>query len=81
MFRFDGERRFIEQPSALTIASFGRSAFFRVSSPVTDSLFHIAGRYAIAGALMLYAVRYLEATVLPVFMKGFLASFAFVYFL
>jgi len=30
---------------------------------------------------MLYAFRYLETTALPVFMKGFLASFAFVYFL
>jgi len=30
---------------------------------------------------MLYAFRYLEADVLPVFIKGFLASFAFVYFL
>jgi hypothetical protein len=40
-----------------------------------------AGRHATAGALMLYVSRYLEATALPVFIKGFLASFAFVYFL
>jgi hypothetical protein len=30
---------------------------------------------------MLDALRYLEAAAMPVFMKGFLASFAFVYFL
>jgi hypothetical protein len=30
---------------------------------------------------MLHAFHYLEATAWPVFMKGFLASFALVYFL
>jgi hypothetical protein len=71
-------RRFIKH-NATTIRPDRR--FSKFSSPVTDSLFHITGRYATVGALMLYAFRYLEATALPLFMKGFLASFAFVYFL
>jgi len=32
------------------------------------------GRQATAGALMLYVFRYLEATALPLFMKGFLPA-------
>ena len=67
--------------SAQTRSRRSRREGVEVSTPVTGLLFHMAGRYATAGALMVYVFRYLEAAALPLFMKGFLASFAFVYFL